>query len=191
LPALFPKNWPHHSFIESILFDKVLVNGSLPLDFDRFIKQCRSNSLNYRSLRIGGTVSDLEMEKGLLDLLTAMLRSVTADSVLTNGYKRESDASNSVIAADAGLFGKVVLGKNVCIGEKAVVIGPTILGDNVKIGRGTFVPITEASRNDYPFTETIARHSTNVHVPILQNVMTMTAISGFGRDFLIREFLRE
>ena len=39
----------------------------------------------------------------------------------------------------ARLFGKVLFGQNVSIGQNAIIVGPTVLGNNVKIAQGAVI----------------------------------------------------
>lgn len=126
LPAPIPTDWPCHIFVKINVLDKVLVDGALPLAFGEFVNQCTSSSLSWLSLKIGGTVLDLETEAGLLSLITGKLQSIYYHRNFADGY-------NCTISADARVFGRVVFGDNTRIGDNAVVVGPTILGDNVRI----------------------------------------------------------
>jgi lipopolysaccharide/colanic/teichoic acid biosynthesis glycosyltransferase/carbonic anhydrase/acetyltransferase-like protein (isoleucine patch superfamily) len=132
LPASVPTNWPHHIFIKHSVLDKVLVNGELPLDFGNFASQCISNSLSFRSVRIGGTVLDLETEAGLLRFLVNRLDSMPRHSPCLKGH-------NCKISTSARIFGKIALGNNTHIGDNTVIVGPTILGDNVKVAPNTVI----------------------------------------------------
>ncbi len=131
LPAPVPADWPHHVFVRFDVLDKVVVNGALPLSFAEFVSRSRANLLGWRSLKIGGSVLDLETETGLLSFLTAVVHSVN--------HVSQRGAGDSTISSSAKLFGKVVLGDNVCIGDDAVVVGPTILADNVKVASGAII----------------------------------------------------
>jgi hypothetical protein len=126
LPAPIPTNWPCHVFVRINVLDKVLVDGALPLAFAEFVNQCTSSSLRWLSLKIGGTVLDLETEAGLLSLITARLHSIY-------NHRNFAYEGNCTVSADAQVFGTVVFGDNTHIGGNAVVVGPTIFGDNVRI----------------------------------------------------------
>lgn len=133
LPASLPNEWPHHLFVRFSVLNNVLIDDMLPLNFDDFAAQCSHNLLNWYSIKIGGTILDLETEAGLLKFLTNNLRSPSRQ-LLQSNHK-----INHTISPDARLFGRVALGENVRIDRDVIIIGPTIIGNNVKIGRGTIV----------------------------------------------------
>ncbi len=130
-----PTDWPHHIFVKIAVLEKILDDGALPLTFIKFVNRCTTNSLSRHSIRIGGAVLDLQTEAGLLGLLTAKLHSIHQPCKQINYTPTHRDT----ISTAARLFGKVVLGNNVHIGDRAVIVGPTILGDNVKIGEGAVI----------------------------------------------------
>ena len=129
--AFVSAEWPHHLFIKTSVLDQVLVNEALPLSFSALIEICRSKELILRVINVGGNVLDLETEDGLLSFCETRLSNIQ-DS------KFELRDSNT-ISEDARLTGKVLLGKNIHIGPKAVVIGPTIICNNARIERGAVV----------------------------------------------------
>ena len=135
LPGPLGDDWPHHIFVKCNALDKILVNGVLPLAFAEFIGRCRANSLNWRCLKIGGAVLDLETEADLLNFLMSRMRSLAHHRRLIKGhsYRRTNHVDNCTISSGARIFGKVILGKNVRIGDNTIIVGPTILGDNVKV----------------------------------------------------------
>jgi len=119
-------DWPHHLFVKTSIIDRVLTDGVLPQSLSALLEKCLSNSLRSCGINIGGTVLDLETQDGLLNFCRAVLDSRRVSSI-------EHRASNS------RLVGKVLLGKNVCIGPNTIVVGPTIIGDNVKIKQGAVI----------------------------------------------------
>ncbi len=124
-------DWPHHLFIKTSIIDKVLTDSTLPQSFSAFLEKCRSNSLRPCGINIGGTVLDLGTQDGLLSFCRARLSKTRS---------QKSEVRNlSTISQDSRLVGKVLLGKNVYIGPKAIVVGPTIIGDNVKIEQGAVI----------------------------------------------------
>jgi len=127
-PSEIPPDWPHHLFVKTNAFEKLLVDGALTLDFEKFLSRCRDNSLTLNCLEVAGGVWDLETEKGLLCFLEAVLNS-----------KRLSGPNKKTVAENVRLFGKILTGKNVRIGRNAVISGPAILSDNVEIGDGAVV----------------------------------------------------
>jgi len=127
-PADIPPDWPHHVFIKTGVLANFLVDGAVTLDFEKFLSICRDNSLTLNCLEVAGKVLDLETEKGLLCFLGVVLNS-----------EKPSGLNESNISDSARLFGNIVTGKNVHIGQNAVIVGPVILADNVKIGDGTVV----------------------------------------------------
>ena len=131
LPDAMPNNWPHHIIIKENALKKILSNGNLPADFSEFLARCQSNSLGCHSIKIAGTVIDLQTENGLLTFVTNHL---TSNRYTNNGYGKTveymANAKSCQIADSARLFGKIVLGKNVKIKKDAIVVGPVILDDN-------------------------------------------------------------
>jgi len=125
-----PTDWPHHIFVKIAVLEKILDDGTLPLTFAEFVNRCTGSSLSCRCIRIGGTVLDLQTEAGLLGLLTAKLHSIHQHFKQIN----HTPMHRHTISTTARLFGKVVLGNDVHIGDRAVIVGPTIISDNVKIG---------------------------------------------------------
>ena len=135
LAGVLADDWPHHVFVKRNAIDKILVNGVLPLSFAEFVGRCRATHLNWRSLKIGGTVLDLETEADLLNFLMTRMHSLRYHRRLINShsYSRTNRVDNCTISSGARIFGKIILGNNVQIGDNAIIVGPTILGDNVKI----------------------------------------------------------
>lgn len=121
--AEMSKHWPHLLIFKNDTIAKILKDGNLPLDFDEVIHACSRNDLQVSAINVGGTILDLETEKGLMSLLMAKMRTIDPPVVSTDCH----------VAEDARLVGKVFIGKNVTIGSKAIVIGPAIIGDNVTI----------------------------------------------------------
>jgi lipopolysaccharide/colanic/teichoic acid biosynthesis glycosyltransferase len=140
LPAPIPDDWPHHVFIKTNIFNKLLVDDALPLDFSKFINNCLSNSLTIRSINISGAKLDLETEAGLLAFFTAKLNSSMQNHLLLNNKRGKILSKGNIKISDsARLFGKVLLGQNISIGQNVIIVGPTIIGDNVKIAKGTVI----------------------------------------------------
>ena len=131
-PASLPKNWPHYIFIKTEVLDQVLIDNALPESFSTFLQRCQSTALTLRAVNVAGVASDLETEDGLLNFCRTWL------SKIRPALPGEIRNSN-MISPDSRLAGKVILGKNVHIGPKAIVMGPTIISDNVKIKKGAVI----------------------------------------------------
>jgi len=131
-PAPLPINWPHYIFIKIEVLDQVLVDNALPESFSAFLQRCQSTALTLRAVNVAGVASDLETEDGLLNFCRTWLSNIRPALA---GKTRNSN----MISPDSRLAGKVLLGKNVHIGPKAIVIGPTIISDNVKIKKGAVI----------------------------------------------------
>ena len=129
--AFVSVEWPHHLFIKMDILDRVLVDGALPLSFSALSGICRSKEIILRAINLGGTILDLDTEDGLLSFCDTMLSNI-------QDLKFNIRDSN-MISEDARLVGKVLLGKNINIGSKAVIIGPTIVGNNARIAGGVVV----------------------------------------------------
>ena len=140
-PAPIPNDWPHYLFIRTDVLNKLLVDDALPLAFSMFVDACFARSLTVRSLNVGGTVLDLETEEDLLGLLTIRLNSSAKNFHNSgNGSQNLSLAQGSItISRSAKLFGKVVFGQNVSIGQNVTIVGPTIIGSGVKIAKGAVI----------------------------------------------------
>ena len=126
-----PDDWPHHLFIKTDIFSKLLDDGYLPLSFQSLLKRCRTNSLNLRSVNVGGTVLDLETEKGLLNFCKLGFEEIHHSKFTIN--------KSANISEDAKFINKVLLGKNVRIDKNVVVIGPAVISDNVHIEEGVVI----------------------------------------------------
>jgi len=123
--------WPHHLFIKTDVLNRVLVNGALPLSFPALSDICRSKEIILRAVKLGGIVLDLETEDGLLSFCDTVLSDIQDSTI-------DFQDSNK-ISEDARLIGKVLLGKNIQIGPKAVIIGPTIIGNEARIDDGVVI----------------------------------------------------
>jgi len=130
--APIPVDWPHHLFIKTNILEKLLDNMTLPLVFSKLFHRCSSNSLTFFGLNVGGAVLDLETDVGLWTFLTVMLEPKHHHTYYVKKH-------SCIISANAQVFGKVVLGKNVHIADNSTIIGPTILADNVKIAPNVII----------------------------------------------------
>ncbi|MEA3224749.1 MAG: sugar transferase, partial [Planctomycetota bacterium] len=129
--ALVPTDWPHHLFMRAEVLGYILTDGALPHSFSAFSETCRSEGLELRAVNMGGVVLDLEAEDGMLSFCRMRL-SPDWD------FRPDAGDSNS-ISPDARLIGKVLLGRNIDIGPKAIIIGPTIVCDDAKIESGAII----------------------------------------------------
>jgi lipopolysaccharide/colanic/teichoic acid biosynthesis glycosyltransferase len=132
-PTAIPRDWPHHLFVRSSALNRLLTGGGLPLAFDKFIETCHSKSLSVHSVNLGGSALDLTKEGDLLKLMQHRLNS-SAAAFADNGENGDIE-----IAHSARLFGKILFGKGVNIGENTIIVGPAIIGDNVKIGKDAVI----------------------------------------------------
>jgi len=139
-PAPIPDDWPHHLFVRARAMNNLLMEGGLHLTFGKLLELCHSKSLAVRSANAGGSVLDLATEHGLLGLMRMALSPKSrvwrycAEFSSVNRRGREVSKAGS-----ARLFGPILLGQRVDIGEDAIIVGPAIIGDDVKIGRGAVV----------------------------------------------------
>jgi len=124
--------WPHHLFVRTNVLEKVLAGCALPQSFSTLLERCRSNAVRLRAIKVGGAVLDLETQDGLLNFCRAGISKIRPLSAASRG-------GANTISRDSRLVGKVLLGKNVYIGPKAIVVGPTVIGDNVKIEQGAII----------------------------------------------------
>jgi len=146
-------DWPHHLFVRTNVLEKVFVGCALPQFFSTFLERCRSNAVSLRAIKVGGAVLDLETQDGLLNFCRAGISKIQPrpPRFLAKARARASrgeahpllsataDKRANTISRDSRLVGKVLLGKNIYIGPKAVVVGPTVICDNVKIEKGAVI----------------------------------------------------
>ena len=118
-PGIVPEDWPHHILIKANVLDKLFTGNVLPSAFSDFMEMCSKNLLNLCAFNIGGFVMDLETDEGLLNLYKSKLNSLKDEPGL---YRNTSD-NNAAISDSARIFGKVLLGDNVKVGENAVIAG--------------------------------------------------------------------
>ena len=140
-PAPFPINWPHHLFIKTNVLDQVLADHTLPESFPALLQSCQSNALTLRAINVGGTVLDLDTEKGLLGFLATRCKSSAQNyhNVNSKSQKEIFDKDGITISDSARLFGKILFGRNVSIGKNAIIVGPTIISNDVKIAQGAVI----------------------------------------------------
>jgi lipopolysaccharide/colanic/teichoic acid biosynthesis glycosyltransferase len=133
-------DWPHHLFLRAGVLSRLLMEGGLPLAFDKLLDLCYSKSLAVHSANVGGSVLDLTTENGLLKLVQCRLGSIAMLSHHCVNHSRSNDnGDDTAIADSARLFGKILLGKGINIGENAIIVGPTMVGNDVKIGRDAVI----------------------------------------------------
>jgi len=138
-PAPIGNDWPHYLFINTDIFNKILVDNALPLAFSMFIDTCLASSLAVCSLNISGSVLDLEIEKDLLGLLTTRLNSSAKIVHDSDNVYQSLTQDNAAMPRSVRLFGKVILGQNVSIGQNVTIVGPTIIGSNARISKGAVI----------------------------------------------------
>lgn len=125
-------DWPHHLFVRTNVLERVLAGCALPQSFSTLLERAFSNAVRLRAIKVGGAVLDLETQEGLLNFCRAGISKIQPLPAASR------DGANT-ISRDSRLVGKVLLGKNVYIGPKAIVVGPTVIGDNVKIEQGAVI----------------------------------------------------
>jgi lipopolysaccharide/colanic/teichoic acid biosynthesis glycosyltransferase len=124
-------DWPHYLFIKAYAFKKLLNDITLPESFSSIRNNCQSNSMILRTVNVGGTVMDLNTEKGLLDLCKTVLS--------TPGKIKFGIHNSNKISKDSRFIGKVLLGENVRIDPNVIIVGPAIICRNVHIENGTAI----------------------------------------------------
>jgi len=143
-----PTDWPHYTIIKTDVVEQLLADRALPESFSAFLEDCRSNKLTVQAFNIAGVALDLETEEGLLSFSKTMLSPPKGvlwrirPPLLASARKQwglDQTRNSNIISQDSRLIGKVLLGKNVYIGPKAVVIGPTIIGNDVRIESGAVI----------------------------------------------------
>jgi hypothetical protein len=143
LPTRLSADWPHHIFIKTEILQKIIDSDKLPLTFQAFLRLSAAATLRSVNLKIGGDVTDLQTEQGLLRLIAANINTLDSNCSFDDGgnYFRNEQyrTSQNKISPSAKIRGKVIIGKNVHIAANALVIGPTIIGDNVNIASETVI----------------------------------------------------
>jgi len=134
-----PDDWPHYLFIKTAVLNKLLVDNVLPLAFSSLVSTCFERSLTLCSLNIGGTVLNLETEEDLLGFLTAGLNASAKNIHDPDNEYRSLVQDGVTIPRSARLFGKVIIGKDVSIGQNVIIVGPTIIGSNAEISKGVVI----------------------------------------------------
>ena len=130
-PCPVPDDWPAYFFIKQESFKKLLIDNSLPLSFLEVLERCKSGSLKISALNAGGVMLDLEKEGDLLEY---------CEWILKQGKPSEFLNTNSVkIPSSSKIKGKVLLGKDVSVGENVVIVGPSVIGDNTVVEENSFV----------------------------------------------------
>lgn len=125
-------DWPHHLFVRTNVLERLLAGCALPQSFATLLERASSNAVRLRAIKVGGVVLDLETQDGLLNFCRAGISKIRPLPATSR------DGANT-ISRDSRLVGKVLLGKNVYIGPKAIVVGPAVIGDNVKIEQGAVI----------------------------------------------------
>lgn len=126
-----PNDWPHHLLIKTHIFTKLIKDGVLPESFSSFITKCRSNALILRTVNAGGSVLDLETERGLLEFYKIKLENTrTSDT----GFRKSNN-----IPETSRCVGKVLLCDDVQVAQNVMIVGPTIVCNNVHIRQGAVI----------------------------------------------------
>ena len=150
-------DWPHHLFIRTNVLERVLAGCALPQSFATLLERASSNAVRLRAIKVGGVVLDLETQDGLLNFCRAGISKIRPLPATSR------DGANT-ISRDSRLVGKVLLGKNVYIGPKAIVVGPAVIGDNVKIEQGAVInssiigPEVLVSQNEFVQNRIVKGH---------------------------------
>lgn len=130
-PAPVSNNWPHHLFIKTALFEKLLENCTLNRSFSSLLEKCQSNSMRVCGANMGGVVFDLETKIGLLNFCRMQISNMR--------YSRFEVHDSNTISKDSKLIGKILLGKNIQVGPKTTIIGPAVISNNVKVEEGAVI----------------------------------------------------
>ncbi len=129
--AFSTQDWPHHLFIKTCIFERVLPDGVLPMSFSALSNKCRSEGRRLCAVNVSGAVLDLESEEGLLSFCRTRLSKRHNVRLKANGLKATTGKPRYI--------GDVVLGRDVKVASEAVVVGPTILGDKVNVEAGVVI----------------------------------------------------
>lgn len=130
-PAAMPSDWPHHVFVRADAFDQILPDHVLPRSFSAFLEMCKSAAPKLSAIDVAGLAFDLDTNEGLLNFCLAYLS--------RNSVPKPQAQDSNKISPNSRLVGKVLLGKKVDIGPRAVVVGPTIICNDVKVKEGAAV----------------------------------------------------
>lgn len=124
-PAVVPEAWPSVVYLKSGMLQKISGTKGIPLCFNDFLKRITSLNLSVMTFQAGGFAKNLRHAHSVLDFLE---ESMTQSNALGSAPKNQSRC-----------IGPVLLGKNVDVGENALLIGPIILCDNVRIGSNAVI----------------------------------------------------
>ncbi|MBN1788218.1 MAG: sugar transferase [Sedimentisphaerales bacterium] len=118
-----------------------LANGVLPDRFTDFVDKCLSKSLKLCAISIAGIAQDLKTKTGLLNLCRRHLDTLSETGALNNGQNmyKQVFGTDAKTSQKARLVGKVLLGKNVQLGQDIVIVGPAVICDNTKIGTAAVI----------------------------------------------------
>ncbi len=134
LPQQMPKKWPHHVFVKSDAANDIIGGGIFPVSFDQFANRCRALRLRWHSFVICGSVIDLATGAGLLNLVQSSRIRPSILDVRNGSLKRTGE-----ISENARIFGKVLCGDGIFIGDNVTIIGPAIICNDVKIGSSAVI----------------------------------------------------
>jgi len=128
-PAPIPSDWPHQTLVRTALLEILFPDGKIPASFELLLKKCESNNLLLRSFDVAGTAFDLNTEHGLLQMLNNLRCSKRIHTYKGSVKMPDSDR----VLPSARIFGKVLFGKDVKVGQGALILGPAIICDNASI----------------------------------------------------------
>ncbi len=137
--APVPYDWPHYLFIRADIINNLVSKSGMPAVFEELLDICNSKSHSVQGFNIGGTVLDLAEEDGFLKLVKHKLGNGEMPNRYLADYLRTNGRDDINIADSARLFGKILIGKGVDIGENSVIVGPSIIGNDVKVGQDAVV----------------------------------------------------
>jgi lipopolysaccharide/colanic/teichoic acid biosynthesis glycosyltransferase len=131
LPAAPPAGWPHHLFIKQTVLDRVFSDGTMPLKFQDFYGRCEAEACRVRCLNIGGTVLDLQHPDGMLAFVSTHLSD--------RNHALRQPRSQSDIPASTRIYGRVLIGDHVHLGNNVILIGPTVLCNHATVADGAVI----------------------------------------------------
>jgi len=187
LPAPMPRQWPHYLFVRQSALDQLGTNLMLPVRFGELLEQFAQRNFSRRSVRIAGSVLDLQTDIGLLGLLNLQTPTMQT-AAFRQRYSRPhlmADKKRCEIAESARFFGPVLLGNNVNIGEDTVIAGPAVICDNARLGRAAVIK-SAIIGPDVPVPEgaVIQNHICTARPARLKAAKPLRPLSSVGRSSL-------
>jgi len=136
-PTPLPRKWPHHFFIRSERFERVLRDG-IPEDFATMLERCRACDLKVQAMAMAGFMVNMDTPGEVLRLSEVMWNDsrMLHAGLDTRLGRQVWTVGTADVSPEARLLGPVLLGGNVCVEAGALVIGPSVLCEGSTVRQG-------------------------------------------------------